>query len=113
LLIGKRKEDTMITRETAERIWNCYREIAVGEKLLADMEEQTIEDDHIKYAETLSDAFGRRRALQLGIPSGHDCHRLFDVEPDLAKSVIRAHLAKKEAEMVAANEQARIELTEK
>lgn len=101
----------MITQETAALIWECYREIAAGEKLLADMEEQRREDrDESKYAPKLRDAFGRRRDLQLGIPSGESAHRLYNVSPVLAESVIRAHIANKQAELAAANEQARIEL---
>lgn len=67
--------------------------------------------DREKYAATLKDAFGCRRQLQLGIPNGENGHRIFDVNPQLAESVIRAHIAQKQAELVVVNEQARIELT--
>jgi len=100
----------MITAETAARIWECYREIRTAEKLLDDMAKAAKEDHANKYAENLQDAFGRRRQLQLGIPAGNDCHRLFDVSVTLAKTVIKAHIASKQAELVEANEQARIEL---
>lgn len=63
-----------------------------------------------KYASTLKDAFGRERQLQLGIPSGENGHRLLDVSPVLAESVIRAHIENKRAQLVEANERARIEL---
>jgi hypothetical protein len=63
-----------------------------------------------KSAPTLKDAFGRRQHLQLGIPSGENSHRLFQVAPQLAESVIRAHIAKTEAELAEAQEQARLEL---
>jgi hypothetical protein len=62
---------------------------------------------------TLKDAFGRRKQLQLGIPSGENGHRLFDVAPQLAESIIRAHIANKHAELVEATEQARVELAKK
>ena len=53
----------MITRDTAADIWNAYREIEVGEKLLADMKSQR-EMMHVdKHAPTLRDAFGRVRQL--------------------------------------------------
>lgn len=100
----------MITQETAALIWNAYREIAAGEKLLADMAEEQrnfVSDPH---SPTLRDAFGRRRHLQLGIPSGENSHRLLDVHPQLAESVIRAHIANKHAELAEANERARVEL---
>jgi hypothetical protein len=102
----------MITQKTAARIWTAYREIATAEKLLDDMAEEEAERSPMdeKHAPTLRDAFGRRRHLELGVPSGDDCHRIFDVHPELAKSVIRAHIAAKQAELVEANEQARNEL---
>lgn len=102
----------MITQETAAALWCAYREIAASEKLLADMKEEREKPftDRDKYAPTLKDAFGRKQQLQLGIPSGSNGHRIFDVNPELAESVIRAHIAKKQAELVEANERARIEL---
>ena len=99
----------MITQKTAARIWECYREIEAGKQLLADMTKEQWGDPD-SCVETLEDCYGHRRKLQLGIPSGQNCHRLFGVEAELAKSVIRAHIAGKQAELVAANEQARIEL---
>ena len=100
----------MITQETAARVWTCYREIAAAEKLLKDMAEAFDKWQNDKHAATLKDAFGVRRQLQLGVPSGENGHRIFDVDPLLAQSVIRAHIGKKQAELVEANEQARIEL---
>lgn len=100
----------MITRETCMAIYSAQREIEAGEKLLEDMKK---ERDHLqvdKYASTLKDSFGRVRQLSLGIPSGDNAHRLFDVSPLLADSVIRAHIENKRAELVEANERARIEL---
>ncbi len=100
----------MITQETCAAIYAAHREIIAGEKLLEDMkgERQRMQAD--KYAPVLKDAFGRVRQLQLGIPSGENSHRIFDVSPALAESVIRAHIENKRAELVEANEQARIEL---
>lgn len=96
----------MITQETAVRIWNAYREIETAEKLLAEMAER------IKWGDDPNprDAFGNRRCLQLGIPSGENSCRLYDVQPTLALSVIRAHIAAQRATLAEANEQARIEL---
>ena len=81
-----------------------------GEQLLSDMKEQRERMRADKHAPTLKDAFGRVRQLQLGIPSGENAHRIFDVSPVLAESVIRAHIENKRAELVEANERARIEL---
>lgn len=100
----------MISRETAANIWNAYREIEAGEKLLADMAKIRETERTDRLAPTLKDAFGVRRQLQLGIPSGENGHRLLDVSPVLAESCIRAHIERKRAELAEANEQARIEL---
>lgn len=100
----------MITRDTAAAIWNAYREIEAGEKLLSDMAKERERLDVDKHAPTLRDAFGRVRQLQLGIPSGENGHRLLDVSPVLAESVIRAHIQNKRAELAEVNERARIEL---
>lgn len=101
----------LIEQETAARIWQCYREIHAAKKLLEDMakaKEDFPYDPHERY---LRDSFGRRQNLQLGIPSGESAHRLFDVSPDLAASVIKTHIANKEAELVEATEQAKIEFS--
>ncbi|MBP6421582.1 MAG: hypothetical protein KA271_01685 [Propionivibrio sp.] len=104
----------LISLETCMAIYAAYREINAGEKLLADMKAEREKhrfDEVDKYAPTLKDAFGRARQLQLGVPSGENAHRIFDVSPVLAESVIRAHIENKRAELVEANERARIELS--
>lgn len=101
----------MISQKTAARIWECYREITAAEKLLDDMEKSERDYYNDIREGTLTDAFGRQRRLQLGVPSGEGAHTLFDVAPKLAESVIRAHIGDKQSELIAANEQARIELT--
>ncbi len=99
----------MITQETASLIWSAYREIEASEKLLNDMAElQKWEPD--KYAATLKDAFGRKRHIELGIPSGENGHRVFGVSPVLAESILRAHIEGARQKLVEANERARIEL---
>ena len=96
----------MISQETAAQIWKCYSEIEKGQKLLSEMEEA------IKRGVDPNphDRFGRQRCLSLGIPHGESGQMLMDVRPNLALSIIRAHIAEKEKELVEANEQARIEL---
>lgn len=98
-----------ITVQTARDIWIAYDEIAKGEKLIADMEKQLAEyqDPNPR------DAFGRQRCLQLGVPSGDNSHRLFDVQPKLAIAVIKAHVAEKRAFLDVACERARAELETK
>lgn len=100
----------MITRETAARIWECYREIEVAEQLLKDMAETEEKYPPDPNAPRLKDAFGRRRHMQLGVPSGDNSRTLFNVPPQLARSVVRAHIEAKRAELAEANEQARLEV---
>jgi hypothetical protein len=100
----------MITQETAALIWHAYREIESGEKLLADMKEIREREGLKKHEPAIKDAFGHRRHLQLGIPSGDNSHRILDVAPSLAESIIRAHIENKRAELAQAQERARIEL---
>lgn len=101
----------MISQETAELIWKAHREIQVGEQLLVDMQKAREEDHSIDRNEkTLKDAFGHRQHIQLGIPSGDNCHRLFAIAPVLADAVIRSHIASQRAALVELNERARIEI---
>lgn len=101
----------MITQETAALIYAAYREIAVGEKLLEDMQAIRERERLDKTAPTIKDAFGQRRHLQLGIPSGEAAHRILDVSPVLAESIIRAHIENKRAALAELQEIARIELS--
>ena len=95
----------MITMETATRIWQCHNEIRKAKDLLDELE------DRLKAGGDPNPRDANdRRVLQLGIPSGDNGHRLYGVQPRLALSVIRAHIADQQAELVEANEQARIEL---
>src|SRR5690349_8953194 len=106
----------MITQDTAATIWECHREIAASEKLLADIAKERAEsNDRFEkgFEPKLTDVFGHRRDLQLGVPSRENDPRLLRVAPDLAKSVIRARSANMQAKRSTANEQARIELNTK
>jgi len=103
----------MLTQKAAENIWHCYREIQVGEELLKTMEEEIARhktEGRNPAALTVKDSWGRERELQLGIPTGENGHRLLRVAPRIALAIIRAHIAEKRAELVTANEQARIEI---
>jgi len=102
----------MISQETAREIYNSYREIEAGKKLLMDIEESQKDFDRIqkKTDPCLKDAFGRCMHFELGIPSGKSGHRILRVRPDLAGSIIRAHIADKEAELLRVQEMARIEM---
>lgn len=96
----------MITQETAREIWLAYDEIAKSERLLAEIEEQLRTGEPLN----LRDSFGRRRGLQLGVPSGEESTRLYDLQPRLAVAVIQAHIAHKRAELAAIQERVRSEL---
>jgi hypothetical protein len=100
----------LIKRETLEKMWGCYREIAACEKLLADIAEVK-KNDHFKQFEgKLKDAFGGRHDFQMGVPCGESGHRIFGLSSELAMSVITSHKAKMEALLIETNEQAKIEI---
>lgn len=102
----------MITNETATSIAFAYREIETAEKLLAEITD-TMDQRRRGDPPDIRDAFGRRQeGLQLGVPSGANGHRLFNVPWTLAKPVIEAHLAHQRAIVAALCETARAELSE-
>ena len=97
-----------ITKETAHKIALAYREVETGEKLLAEIKEALGRRE----APDVRDVFGRHQGgLQLGVPSGSNGHRLFDVEWSLAAPIIEAHIAKQRAIITALSETARAELS--
>ena len=100
----------MITQKTAADIYHLYRGIEAGNKLLQDLAAEIEKGKFDKIEPNLKDCFGRRTRLELGVPSGDNSHRVFGVAPDLAMSVIRAHIANCEAKLKEAQERARIEL---
>lgn len=100
----------MITSETATAIAYAYREIETAEKLLAEILD-TMRERGTGHPPDIRDAFGRRQeGLQLGVPSSHNGHRLFNVPWSLAKPVIEAHIANQRAILAALSETARVEL---
>jgi hypothetical protein len=101
---------SLIKKETLEKMWSCYREIAACNKLLEDIAEVK-KNDHFKQFEgKLKNAFGERQEFQLGVPCGESAHRIFGLSSDLAVSIITSHKAKMEALLIETNEQARIEI---
>ena len=93
----------MIGFECAARIACAYREIEVAEGLLDKVNEAIAKGD----GRDIRDVFGRpHRALQLGIPSGDNGHRLLDVSYELAVPVIEAHIALKRAQISALSQAA-------
>lgn len=99
----------MISIETATDIAITYREIETAEKLVADVRETVQKRGEIKA--DLRDVFGRSRdGLELGIPSGDNSRRLFNVPYGLAVPVIEAHIAACRAKLVILNEKAATEI---
>lgn len=97
----------MISQKTAMDIALAYREIETAEKLLADI----VEAVSRRVSPDVRDAFGRHQdGLQLGVPSGSNGHRLYNVPWTLARPVIEAHIAHHQSVIAALNEKARIEL---
>lgn len=95
-----------VSKETAMALAFAYRELDAAEKLLAKIA------DAINRRETpdIRDVFGRSHGgLQLGVPSGENSQRLFDLPWSLAKPVIEAHIANQRAIIAAMSETARIE----
>jgi hypothetical protein len=97
----------MITSETAQKIALAYREVETATKLLADVREAM--DKH--NPTDLRDVFGRRQVgLQLGVPSGQNGYRLFDVPYSLAVPIIETHIAHHQARIAILSEQALLEM---
>jgi len=104
----------MISKNTCEKIWHCHREIDAGTKLLEEVEDIAKKNAKRRDGEpekSIKDAFGYDRNLQLGIPTGDNGHRLFQLSWELAVPVIRAHIANKQAELAELNEIATLEAT--
>lgn len=94
-----------ISQQTALDIAYAYREVETAEALLKQIVEARREPPDIR------DAFGRRQhGLQLGIPSGENSHRLFNVPWSLARPIIETHIAQQNALIATLSEKARAEL---
>ncbi len=99
----------IISKATAESIWSAHREIETAEKLKKEVA------DAQRWRETdgdavLSDAFGRRRCFELGVPSGNSGHRLFRLPPSVAGYCIDAHIANQQKLLTEACIMAQMEL---
>lgn len=99
----------MITKETAVKIWSAHEEIEKSEKLISDMSE-SLKNDREKKTPTLSNAFGERVGLQLGVPSGDNGHRIFNVNPELSVLIIENHIKEKKKRLEELMAIAKIEL---
>lgn len=96
-----------ISFETAKDLALAYREITSAETLLADVEKGLVHGQGVD----IRDAFGRRQdGLQLGVPSGQNGHRLYNVPWRLCKPILEAHIASQKAIIAALSEKAMIEM---
>jgi hypothetical protein len=96
----------LITKETAMDIAYAYREVEVAEKLLAEITESL----ERRQQPDIRDAFGRQQGgLQLGVPSGENSHRLFNVPWELAKPILETHIAASKAKIAVLTEKAKEE----
>lgn len=100
----------MISKETATDIALAYRELETAEKLLSEV--KLAVEARNRQGEDIRDAFGRvQHGLQLGVPTGQNGHRLFNVPFALAAPVIEAHIAQQRAIISTLTERARIEIS--
>ena len=85
----------MITKELAMSIWRCYQEIESAQKLHEECKEaiEKANPDHWK------DSFGRERGLEMGVPSGDNSRRIFQVSPTAALLVLADHVHQKTLEL--------------
>ena len=97
----------MIAKETATSIALAYREVEAAEKLLLDVRE-AIERFTPK---DIRDAFGRKGyGLELGVPSGENSRRIFNVPYALAIPIIETHIAHHKATIALLSQQAAAEI---
>ena len=98
----------MITKDTAMSIALAYREVETAEALLKQIEETR---KNRRDAPDIRDAFGRQQdGLQLGVPTGDNGQRLFNVPWSMARPILETHIAQQRAIIATLSEKARIEI---
>jgi hypothetical protein len=91
---------SIISIETAMRIYNAHREIEAANNLQKEIDEANKWSTAREKGEPVhKDAFGRKRHLTLGIPAGNDSHRLLRVPPAMTPYIIKAHIAEQRKEL--------------
>lgn len=96
-----------ISHQTALDIACAYREIETAEELLKGLKEAKSRFE----TPDIRDVFGRPHGgLQLGVPSGNNSQRLFNLPWSIAIPVIELHIATQRAAIETLCQQARLEL---
>jgi hypothetical protein len=101
----------MITKETCVKIFNCHNEIEKAENLIKEMRDKLSQDKE-KTIPTFENAFGEKRGLQLGVPSGHSSHWLYNVSFELSIKIIEDHIVANKKRLEELMAIAKIELYE-
>lgn len=97
----------MISFQTAYDLATAHKEIEKAETLLKEVQGALSRSG----VPEIRDAFGRQHGgLQLGVPSGQNCHTIYHVEWSLCVPVLTAHIGQMRAKLAALNELARTEL---
>lgn len=92
----------MITKELCRKMYNCYHDIDLAKKLIEDCEKSIKE----RKPAIETDCFGYEQNFHMSLPSNYENSRTtVKVNPHLALAVMRNHIAEKEAELTALNEQ--------
>ena len=95
----------MISAKIATDIALAHREIANATKLLGEISDQWSKLSNREM--DLRDAFGRRiDGLTMGVPTGENSHRLFNVPWRLCRPIIEAHIAEQRTLIRLLSEQA-------
>ncbi len=94
----------IVSFQMAYEIWISHREIEVGEKLLADIQETMARDP----GETPVDR-SHRRGFELGLPEG-SARRLLYLDPGLAQQIIEQNIKLQRTRLVELSDKVRQEL---
>lgn len=71
---------------------------------------EIVKKDKEKGTPNFYDAFGEKRGLQLGVPSGQDSHRIYGVNVELGVKIIEQHIQDNEKRLEELMAIAKIEL---
>jgi hypothetical protein len=105
----------MLTSETAAKVYNCYKEIAHSEALLAEMKKREAALGKMRHGFNHEDflkeqSFYNDGLISMTIPSSENAGTVYRIEFELGQSILIAHIAKQKALLVSLNEQARLEI---